>query len=366
MKTLQTHYNQIQKGEGNEEIFLKESKSQYPTLIHNSANYGEAVGILKKYNKIVESNGEQKLAPSLQDFIHTFKQHTNEGFSDGNMIPGLNYDPQVDRGETSTNFADDADVDYEKEWHEIKLQVMSDYSIDDEEMDSDRGTEDQVNRETDNQFESKFGKPLSAFESNNEGMSDEEFADAEEAERLEAHPEKDSIKKVQKLMRGEKAKVNEHNCKCGKHKKLTEAAKKVTAAKPDAKPKRKPRTKKGYNFEDKKKLDNQSGQQVRDGIWCEANDPKNFAKTEQQLIDIVNKNLTKNPLYYVENYAFGIKDLGYKDDLPGLKTSKEAKGKFKSSGYGDLDKTSKANLKENKKTKEQLMFEEIDNIIKNN
>jgi len=34
-----------------------------------------------------------------------------------------------------------------------------------------------------------------------EGMSDDEWQDAKEAERLEKHPEKDTIKKIQKLIR---------------------------------------------------------------------------------------------------------------------------------------------------------------------
>ena len=37
-----------------------------------------------------------------------------------------------------------------------------------------------------------------------EGMSDQEFADAKEQDRLEKHPESDTIKKIQKLMSKEK------------------------------------------------------------------------------------------------------------------------------------------------------------------
>jgi hypothetical protein len=46
------------------------------------------------------------------------------------------------------------------------------------------------------------------FKSLSEGMSDQEFADAKEKERLEKHPEKDKIKAVQAMMQKEK-KVNE-------------------------------------------------------------------------------------------------------------------------------------------------------------
>ena len=44
------------------------------------------------------------------------------------------------------------------------------------------------------------------FKSLNEGMSDQEFADAQEKERLDKHPEKSTIEKIQALIAAEKAK----------------------------------------------------------------------------------------------------------------------------------------------------------------
>jgi DNA repair exonuclease SbcCD ATPase subunit len=72
------------------------------------------------------------------------------------------------------------------------------------------------------------------------------------------------------------------------------------------------------------------------GYYAEMKDPKNADKTMQELKDIVFKNLSKNQIYYTENAQFGVKDLGYKTEAPALGEPKEAKGKFKSSGYGDL------------------------------
>jgi hypothetical protein len=66
-------------------------------------------------------------------------------------------------------------------------------------------------------------------------------------------------------------------------------------------------------------------------------DPKNADKTMQELKDIVFKNLSKNQIYYTENGQFGVKDLGYVTEAPGLGEPKEPKGKYKSSGYGDLN-----------------------------
>ena len=59
----------------------------------------------------------------------------------------------------------------------------------------------------------------------------------------------------------------------------------------------------------------------------------------QQLKDIVLKNLAKDPIYYTKDGQFGVKGLGYETEVPGLGTPKEAKGKYKSSGYGDLNES---------------------------
>jgi len=66
--------------------------------------------------------------------------------------------------------------------------------------------------------------------------------------------------------------------------------------------------------------------------------PKNAKKTEQQLKDIVYKNLYKNKQYYVEKAQFGIEGIGYTKDAPGLKVT-QIKGKDIASGYGNPSKT---------------------------
>jgi hypothetical protein len=65
-------------------------------------------------------------------------------------------------------------------------------------------------------------------------------------------------------------------------------------------------------------------------------DPKNEDKTVEELRAIVAKNLAKDLSHYVKDGQFGIKGVGYTTEAPGLGTPKEAKGKHKSSGYGDL------------------------------
>ena len=93
---------------------------------------------------------------------------------------------------------------------------------------------------------------------------------------------------------------------------------------------------KAFNYSDEKNPDNMIFDQIMTGYYAEMKDPKNADKTMQQLKDIVFKNLEKDPIYYTKNGQFGIKDLGYVTEAPGLGEPKEPKGKYKSSGYGDL------------------------------
>ena len=93
---------------------------------------------------------------------------------------------------------------------------------------------------------------------------------------------------------------------------------------------------KNFDYSDEKNPDNMIFDQIMMGYYAEMKDPKNADKTMQELKDIVFKNLSKDPIYYTKDGQFGIKDLGYVTEAPGLGTPKEAKGKYKSSGYGDL------------------------------
>jgi len=100
-----------------------------------------------------------------------------------------------------------------------------------------------------------------------------------------------------------------------------------------------------YPYQQKDRLDNQNFDQIMSGYYTEMKDPKNTDKTEEELKAIVLKNLEKDPLYYTKEAQFGIKGLGYRDDVPGAGLVKEPTGKYKASGYGDL-KESKEILKE--------------------
>jgi hypothetical protein len=101
-----------------------------------------------------------------------------------------------------------------------------------------------------------------------------------------------------------------------------------------------------HNFDrkDDKNPDNLIFDQIMTGYYAEMKDPKNADKTMQELKDIVFKNLQKDPIHYTKDGQFGVKGLGYTTEAPGLGTPKEAKGKYKSSGYGNLNENKELNV----------------------
>jgi len=93
---------------------------------------------------------------------------------------------------------------------------------------------------------------------------------------------------------------------------------------------------KNYDQRDEKDPNNMIFGQIQMGYYCELKNPKNADKTEQEIKDIVFKNLAKDPIYYTKNGQFGEEGVGYTDEAPSLGEPKEAKGPHKSSGYSTL------------------------------
>ena len=112
----------------------------------------------------------------------------------------------------------------------------------------------------------------------------------------------------------------------------------------------------GYDTLDKKDPNNMIFGQIQMGYYCEYKDPKNEGKTDQELLEIVYKNLAKDPIFYTKNGQFGEKDLGYTDEAPSLGEPVEPKGEYKSSGYGKL--------KEHKlRRRKKLLKEEVSQFL---
>jgi len=88
---------------------------------------------------------------------------------------------------------------------------------------------------------------------------------------------------------------------------------------------------KNFDYKDTSNADNLIGGEILTGFYAEMKDPKNLEKTVEEVRAIVIKNLSKDALYYVKDGQFGVKGLGYTEA-----EQKEAKGKHKASGYGDI------------------------------
>jgi hypothetical protein len=112
----------------------------------------------------------------------------------------------------------------------------------------------------------------------------------------------------------------------------------------------------GYDYKDPKNTNNQIFDQYLNGLRFEMEEnaellADNPSEALLKAKDVVAKNLAKDPLYYMKNAAFGIKDLGYTEQKP----QTEPTGKHKSSGYGDL--------KENKMNKSTQLKELLEEAV---
>ena len=114
---------------------------------------------------------------------------------------------------------------------------------------------------------------------------------------------------------------------------------------------------KNFDYKDKKNIDNLYGQSFLMGYYTEMKDPKNEGKTVDELKEIVAKNMAKDVNYYAKNSFMGTKGIG----LETAEEPKDPKGKFKSSGYGDLSEAKRPNIsseiKEIEKSNETLALE---------
>jgi len=77
-KTLQEQYNQIKKGKGSKEIFLKEAKKTFPNYIHNVATFNQAEKILKQKSIISENMWGVTTGKNEQpDWFKIFNENIN-------------------------------------------------------------------------------------------------------------------------------------------------------------------------------------------------------------------------------------------------------------------------------------------------
>jgi len=117
-----------------------------------------------------------------------------------------------------------------------------------------------------------------------------------------------------------------------------------------------------FDYKDEKNIDNVYGQSFLMGYYTEMKDPKNADKTVDELKQIVLKNMVKDVTYYNTKASFGVKDIGYTKDVVGGGDPVAPKGKYKSSGYGDMPKakTVKEGLNEVKKSNVHTRIKDLE------
>ena len=75
-KTIQEQYNQIKKGKGSKEIFLKEVKRNYPHMIVNSATFDQAEKILLQRSVLSENiAGVVNMTTEKPDWFKIFDEN---------------------------------------------------------------------------------------------------------------------------------------------------------------------------------------------------------------------------------------------------------------------------------------------------
>jgi len=107
-------------------------------------------------------------------------------------------------------------------------------------------------------------------------------------------------------------------------------------------------------------IDNVYGQSFLMGFYTEMQDEKNKDKSVYELKQIVLKNMVKNVNYYATEASFGVKGIGYTKDVVGGGDPVEPKGKYKSSGYGDMPKAVKEGLNEAKRPDINSQIKELE------
>ena len=115
-----------------------------------------------------------------------------------------------------------------------------------------------------------------------------------------------------------------------------------------------------FDNSNEKNIDNVYGQSFLMGFYTEMQDEKNKDKSVYELKQIVLKNMVKNINYYATEASFGVKGIGYTKDFVGGGEPVEPKGKYKSSGYGDMPKTVKEGLNEAKRPDINSQIKELE------
>jgi hypothetical protein len=299
--TLQEQYNLIKEGKGNKQQFFKSVRQLFPNLVTPINTYEDTVRILKNRGIITEGIGGVVTTGKKQDWHAIFKENINSlnELERTQMGMYLMFNKKTGKLE---NYMESPDY---KENNTLKKQIEDQGSYI---LHFVTGNDYNKFKDNLNKFKGKTKQELDLF------SDDEMKMGAQAVDMLRGATISTMRENNNSLREAKEAKAEEK-----------ETTKEVTDM-----------ATRGYDYKDTKNYDNVFGEEFLKGYYTEMKDPKNEGKHVEELRQIVAKNLAKDINHYVKDGQFGTKGVGYTVDAPGLGESKPAKGKHKSSGYGDL------------------------------
>jgi hypothetical protein len=281
--TLQDQYTQINEGKGAKDVFLKHAKKLFPNMIPNHYGYEDSVKILKQRSVITENIwGIANASNKQPDWFKIFNENLNE------YDKASNWENESINEENKSlpiiksviyfgggNYTVTLDDGYKILISGGNLEGI--YGGDAEDVNSFVGQEwDQAPYNYDD------------MDRSNNDAYEKAFSSMNEAKTYTPSSQEVDVKS-----------------------KSTKTAKEVEV-----------KYDKKYDNTDTKKADNVIFDQLIRGVQFEMENSKNADKTVEEIKNIVLKNLTKDPIWYTKNAMFGVKDLGYTNDIPGYRPSK--------------------------------------------
>lgn len=306
-KTLQQQYVLIKEGKGSKDDFLKSARRIFPDYIAPTTDFKTAVNILKNKSILNEAAGGI-ITTGRKDWFKIFNTNLKEAIKEETYALS---NQEIKEKSPITN-----------------MSIIDMYNLLSEIDDID--------------FIQEIGIIISRKDWNNRG----EFAAKQKIYReIQKRIDDQNIiddleEEIYRLMKASSKELNEaigvkNTKEYGNQNSFDKIDKEVEAALSHQ-----------FDNKDTKNIDNVYGQSFLMGYYTEMKDPKNEGKTVDELKQIVLKNMTKDINYYHTEASFGVKGIGYKKDVVGGGEPKAPKGKYKSSGYGDL-KENKETYKEN-------------------
>ena len=333
-QTLQAQYNLIKEGKGNKAYFLKSAFRLFPDMLSPVNTFEDTVKILKNRSVISEGIGGLVTSGKKQNWMSIFNENMDK----------LKENSDMDKHNLGVLKAllDDA----------IKNQDQNGIKYLEDEIAKIKGDEFTA---VINDFEEKDAADANISPINYRNLKEDDTAVKKENikkafEYYNQNAGRISMKDAAAKFGVEEFEVMMSLNPLGANNPLRESKEKEPSKEVLDNQKH------NFDYKDEKNYDNLFGQEFLDGYYTEMKDPANADKDVEELRAIVAKNLAKDKQYYVKNGQFGTKGLGYTTEAPGLGEPKEPKGKFASSGYGDIPKT--------KDLKESVLRSQIHLLIK--